>query len=229
LIKAIVSTIICTAYLFLLSCATSKKNVKAMPKVEPEFNRIVLLQTSYGNITLRLYDSTKQHKANFIKLVKENFYDSLLFHRVINTFMIQGGDPNSKYAKPSDMLGMGGLNYRVPFEFIDSLYHKRGALAAASDGNPEKASSSTQFYIVQGRIFNDAELDQIERNTGIKYTPAQRTRYKTQGGAAQLDRLYTVFGEVIDGMNVVDSIARTKRGANNRPLTDIRMKMSIIH
>jgi len=193
--------------------------------------RDVLLQTSYGDIVIRLSDSTPLHRDNFLKLVKTGFYDSILFHRVIQSFMIQGGDPNSKSAKPGQPLGNGGPNYTVPAEFRVGLFHKKGVIAAARTGdqvNPQKASSGSQFYIVQGRTFTDHQLDSIEvaRLSGKKISPERREYYKTIGGTPQLDQNYTVFGEVVRGIEVVDKIAAvpTSKGADrDRPLEDVKI------
>src|SRR6266487_1326405 len=188
--------------------------------------RDVLLQTNYGDIVLRLSDSTPLHRDNFLRLVKVGFYDSLLFHRVIQNFMIQGGDPNSKRARTEEPLGNGGPGYRVPAEFRTTLFHKKGAIAAARDNNPEKASSGCQFYIVQGRIFTDAGLDSVEtfRLNGRKIPSEQREVYKTIGGSPHLDQSYTVFGEVVKGLDVVDKIAAAQTNREqNRPLEDIRI------
>jgi cyclophilin family peptidyl-prolyl cis-trans isomerase len=188
----------------------------------------VLLQTTLGDIVVRLSDSTPLHRDNFLKLVKTGYYDSVLFHRVIPNFMIQAGDPNSKQAAPGQPLGAGGPGYRLPAEFKTTLFHKRGVIAAARDNNPEKASSGSQFYIVQGKIFTDAGLDSVEtfRLNGKKIPPEQREVYKTIGGTPHLDQTYTVFGEVISGMDVVDKIAavQTSKGADHdRPIEDVRI------
>lgn len=188
----------------------------------------VVISTTLGDIRIRLYDETPQHKANFIKIIQEGILDSTLFHRVIPEFMVQGGDPNSKNAVPGQRLGMGGLDYRVPAEFNPALIHKRGALAAARDGNPQKASSSTQFYIVQGRKYTDDELNTMTQRTGIVWTVEQREIYKTEGGAPFLDQGYTVFGEVVDGMGVIDAICTLSRDPNDRPYQDIRMQVQVI-
>jgi peptidyl-prolyl cis-trans isomerase B (cyclophilin B) len=188
----------------------------------------VLLQTNLGDIVVRLSDSTPLHRDNFLKLVKTGYYDSVLFHRVIKNFMIQGGDPESKNANPGQPLGNGGPSYTVPAEFRTTLFHKRGVIAAARDNNPEKASSGSQFYIVQGKIFTDAGLDSVEtyRLNGRKIPPDQREVYKTIGGTPHLDQNYTVFGEVVKGLDVVDKIATvpTSKGADrDRPLEDVRI------
>jgi len=186
----------------------------------------ILLQTNYGDMVLRLSDSTPLHRDNFLRLVKVGFYDSLLFHRVIQNFMIQGGDPNSRLAGTGEPLGNGGPGYRVPAEFRTTLFHKKGAIAAARDNNPEKASSGCQFYIVQGRIFTDAGLDSVEtfRLNGRKIPSEQREVYKTIGGSPHLDQSYTVFGEVVKGLDAVDKIAAAQTNREqNRPLEDIRI------
>ncbi|MEI9809976.1 MAG: peptidylprolyl isomerase [Bacteroidota bacterium] len=187
----------------------------------------VLLQTSLGDITIRLSDSTPLHRDNFLKLVKIGYYDSVLFHRVIKNFMIQGGDPDSKRATPGQGLGSGGPSYRVPAEFRASLFHKKGVLAAARDNNPEKASSGSQFYIVQGKVYTEAGLDSVETFRLKRKLPAdQREAYKTIGGTPQLDQNYTVYGEVVKGLDVVDKIAavETSKGADrDRPLEDVKI------
>ncbi len=189
----------------------------------------VKITTDLGVVVVRLYDATPKHRDNFIKLVKQGFYDSLLFHRVIQGFMIQGGDPMSKNAQPGVMLGMGGGDMeRIPAEFNSKLCHIKGALAAARDGNPEKASSACQFYIVQGNIVSDPELDALQQQKGIKYTPAQRAAYKTKGGTPFLDMDYTVYGEVVSGLDVIDKIAAAPGDASNRPNKDVHMKMELL-
>lgn len=245
---------------------------------------MVLIETSYGNIKVKIYNETPLHRNNFLKLVEKHFYDSLLFHRVINTFMIQGGDPDSKNAPAEKMLGDGDVGYTIPAEFNPTLFHKRGVFAAARNGdevNPEQASSGCQFYIVQGKVFTDSLLGVVEKrimgmkaynnvvkksenkklfekyaefqqkemldSTMIakkkidmlteaelvnvpqyKFSAEQRAVYKTIGGTPHLDGSYTVFGEVIEGMDVVDKIATTPRDKTDRPLTDVRMKITII-
>ncbi|MBL7726656.1 MAG: peptidylprolyl isomerase, partial [Dinghuibacter sp.] len=201
---------------------------------EPVTGRIVVLETDFGNMTIALSDSTPKHRDNFIKLVKQGFYDSLLFHRVIKDFMIQGGDPDSKYAKPGQRLGNGGPGYTVPAEFNDSLFHKKGVIAAARLGdnvNPQKASSGCQFYIVQGKSFSDFELDQLERSRlgGKKIPQNRREIYKKNGGTPHLDGGYTVFGEVTAGWEVIDKIAAVAKDGADRPVTDVRMRIRIVH
>lgn len=242
--------------------------------------RMVEVSTVYGNMIFKLYNETPLHRDNFVKLVQQGFYDSLLFHRVIPTFMIQGGDPLSKHAEPGTMLGNGDVGYRIPAEFNPGLLHKRGALAAARDDNPERASSGCQFYIVQGRRYKPEELvnirnsvnyntkqkmlqtvmssdtvkarvddfvlrgdkegvhkymlslqpkiDSMYAKTEIVQTPFQLTTYTTVGGAPHLDMNYTVFGEMLEGFHVLDSIAAVRTDANNRPLTDVRMKIRML-
>ena len=192
--------------------------------------KLITIHTSYGDMKAILYAQTPLHKQNFLKLVDEHFYDSLLFHRIIQGFMIQGGDPNSKKAKPDERLGSGGGNMeRIPAEFRPELFHKKGALAAARDGNPEKKSSACQFYIVQGKVYNDSELEvQLKRMAGTRMpTDVQRETYKTLGGTPHLDGNYTVFGQVISGLAVLDSIARQRKDGFDRPLKDIRMSMTV--
>jgi peptidyl-prolyl cis-trans isomerase B (cyclophilin B) len=206
---------------------TPKKIVAPVAKADGSLR--IKISTDSGIIIVRLSDSTPLHRDNFAKLVKEGFYDSLLFHRVIPQFMIQGGDPTSKYAQPGMMLGNGGDNLsRIPAEFKPSLYHKKGVLAAARDGNPEKASSACQFYLVEGKLWTDEQLNMMEQQEGVKYTPEQRINYKTIGGTPHLDGAYTVFGEVETGIEVIGKIANVSRDTNNRPLGDIRMKMEIL-
>lgn len=185
----------------------------------------VLLQTSYGDIIVRLSDSTPLHRDNFIKLTKIEFYDSVLFHRVIKNFMIQAGDPGSKNAPAGKPLGNGGPGYRIPAEFRQTLFHKKGVIAAARDNNPEKASSASQFYITQGKVHTDGSLDTIETDRLKRKIPAAlREVYKTVGGVPHLDQNYTVFGEVIKGIEVVDKIAsvQTSKGPDrDRPVENV--------
>ena len=246
--------------------------------------RVVLITTNFGEIQVKLYNETPVHRDNFIKLVKDGVYDSLLFHRVINQFMIQGGDPESKDAKPGKKLGDGTLGYTVPAEFIEGIYHKKGVLAAAREGddiNPEKASSASQFYLVQGKVFTDEELDALlqkmrERAFGkllaehlqqpgnealrmaytkaskkrdmvsldslnqavsthfseelneITFNETQRDIYTTVGGTPHLDGAYTVFGEIVEGLDVLDSIAAVQTDKNDRPLEDVVFSVSLL-
>lgn len=235
---------------------------------------IVIIKTTLGNIELKLYNETPKHRDNFLKLIHDSVYNDLLFHRVIKDFMIQGGDPDSKNAKPGQLLGEGGLPYTIPAEFNPSIIHKRGVLAAAREGddvNPSKASSSTQFYIVTGKKFTEQQLNTlIQRKTQnlfnelcnhyfkeemlttkdtsqtvitelktkvtakakeyitehpITYTQEQRNIYETIGGTPHLDGNYTVFGEVIKGMEIVDKISNLQTDSNDRPLEDVRFKI----
>jgi peptidylprolyl isomerase len=268
--------------LLILTCATLLFSCNPKPKED-----VIAIHTPYGVIEVELYDKTPLHHKNFLKLAESGYYDSSLFHRVIEGFMIQGGDPDSKHAKEGQLLGDGDTNYRIPFEYVSEYMHKRGVLAAAresDDVNPAKESSGCQFYIVQGRKFTDAGLDSAEAKrerstksfillriikqekdsselkqfqqfirkrdvTGInrviqkyrdqvdaqymktapwKLSPEQRRVYKTIGGAPHLDGAYTVFGEVVSGMEVVDRIAAVPRDSNDRPLRDVRIWMEVI-
>jgi cyclophilin family peptidyl-prolyl cis-trans isomerase len=262
--------LILTALVLLQSC--NKK----------EEDRIVMIKTGYGDIKIKLYNETPRHRDNFIRLANEGFYNGLLFHRVINEFMIQGGDPDSRDAKPGVLLGNGGPGYDLPAEIhYPELFHKKGALAAAREGdriNPEKKSSGSQFYIVQGKTFTDEELDAVEKRVDRmnrqsiyyktlslysdsllalqkdqkwdefyamqkkiqkivddkikanphKIPPELREVYKTIGGTPHLDGNYTVFGEVIEGLNVIDSIAKVQTDTNDRPVKDIKMEVVVI-
>lgn len=244
----------------------------------------VMVITDFGIIKIKLYNETPLHRDNFVKLVKEHYYDSLMFHRVIQSFMIQGGDPDSKNAPPAIELGNGGPSYTIPPEFNSKLFHKRGVIAAARDSdleNPTQASSGSQFYIVQGRVYNDSLLGieakritkmklfnvivnrkenkiriekykvfvKAEQKDSLKYieefinkqveaelpnvtpytfTKEQVKTYETIGGTPHLDASYTAFGEVYEGFEVIDAIAKKSTDKNNRPIKDIRMKVSII-
>ncbi len=213
----------CLLVFCLLSLGSTAQNRKRK-------DYVVSVTTDYGPMTLVLYDQTPKHKANFIRLVDQRFYDGLLFHRIIESFMVQGGDPESRTPVAGTALGNGDVGYTVPAEFVPSLFHKKGVLAAARDNNPAKASSGCQFYIVQGRVWDDAGLQkQIERIKGANGhvpTPEQQQVYKTVGGTPHLDGNYTVFGQVIDGLSVVDSIAKQPRDERNRPTIDIYMRMT---
>ncbi|MEP7236679.1 MAG: peptidylprolyl isomerase [Ferruginibacter sp.] len=216
---------------------TTQKAPVKKPVVKPTANaprqirvpgvRIKVI-TDSGVMVIRLYDKTPQHRDNFIKLANAHFFDSLLFHRVIQGFMIQGGDPQSKYAQPGEMLGNGDVGYTIPAEFDTSLIHKKGALAAARTNNPAKASSGCQFYIVQGNKYTDADLNNYEMSRGVKYSAAQRNLYKTIGGTPMLDMNYTVFGEVESGLNVIDKIASVQKDGSDRPLGNVHMYIEVI-
>lgn len=184
----------------------------------------VLIRTNYGDMTLLLSDKTPMHRDNFIKLVNQDFYNGLLFHRVIEGFMIQGGDPDSKNASPDAALGSGGNNTTIPAEFETDLIHMKGALAAARNGdnvNPQKKSSGCQFYIVHGANVSEQSLDKIELQSGILYTDEQRAKYIENGGTPFLDHNYTVFGQVIEGLDVIDKIAGVKKNSMDRPTEDV--------
>jgi peptidyl-prolyl cis-trans isomerase B (cyclophilin B) len=185
------------------------------------------IETSLGNIKVKVFENTPLHKQNFEKLVAEQFYDSILFHRIIPQFMIQTGNGATKTVKVGERPSVDGdLGYTIPAEFVPGNFHKKGALAAARTGdqvNPEKRSSCSQFYIVQGRTFSDDELDAIENQLHLTFSEFQRGVYKTMGGAPFLDQNYTVFGEVVEGLDVIDKIASVPTGPGDWPLTDIRI------
>lgn len=197
---------------------------------------LVQLRTELGTLILALYNETPQHRDNFLKLVREHAYDSLLFHRVIAGFMVQGGDPDSKRAAEGAMLGQGGPGYTVPAEIIPGLIHKKGALAAArqaDQANPERRSSGSQFYLVQGKTYQPTELDQVvarsaRYGTPITYTEEQKKTYASVGGTPHLDGAYTVFGEVVEGVEVLDAIAAQPCNGRDRPLEDIRIFMRVL-
>ena len=273
--------LICLAFIALTACSAGSKK-QTNHHMENEKRTLVKLETTMGNITVALYNETKKHRDNFIKLVKEGVYDSTLFHRVIKQFMIQAGDPDSKNASDTAMLGSGDVGYTIPAEFNPKFFHKKGVLAAARQGddvNPEKASSGCQFYIVTGRKFTEPQLlgmenkineqheealfDSLARqhmkeiykmrkagdNAGLlelqdtleaqareladkeekfRFTPEQIKVYSTVGGAPHLDGSYTVFGEVTEGMEVVENIEIAKTNRADRPVENIRiLKASI--
>lgn len=195
-------------------------------------NQYVRLKTEYGECIIKLYNQTPLHRDNFIKLTKRGYYNGTLFHRVIKNFMIQGGDPDSRNAKPDSLLGNGGPKYTIPAEFNDSLFHKKGVLAAAREGdmiNPEKASSGSQFYLVQGKVFTEEQLRNVEeKRLKFKLPEWQREVYKTIGGAPHLDRNYTVYGEIVKGLDLVDQIAALETDANDRPKKDIKIEITVL-
>jgi len=200
-------------------------------KQQEEKVKKILITTKFGEIKIKLYNETPKHRDNMIKLVSEKFYDGTLFHRVIKNFMIQGGDPDSKNAPAGKLLGNGGTGYTIPAEFNSKFFHKKGALAAARMGdnvNPTKASSGSQFYIVQGQIFTKDQLLSMEMSLGKKFTPQQIEAYTTIGGAPHLDGEYTVFGEVYEGLDIIDKIASVKTDKYDRPIEDISMTIKII-
>ena len=227
---------------------TGKKNVQVSKKTsvvqtpiqDPwkllnSTEKLIEITTDYGVMIARLYDSTPLHRDNFVKLVQQHFYDSLLFHRVIEGFMIQGGDPTSKNAGEGIQLGSGSApGERIPAEFKPYLFHKKGALAAARDNNPERASSNCQFYIVQGKATTEQELTtNIEgrvkqANPAFSYSKKEKEIYSKIGGTPFLDQNYTVFGEVISGLDVIDKIARLPK-QNERPTQNVSMKIRLLN
>jgi len=198
-------------------------NVFSQEKEETEEKQIkILITTDYGDMTAVLYNETPQHRDNFVKLINEGWYEGSPFHRVMQNFMIQGGQNADGRLDPG---------YTIPAEFVPGKYHKKGALAAARKGdqvNPEKASSGSQFYFVQGQVLTDENIDMYANRLGIEIGEQQREAYKTIGGTPHLDGSYTVFGEVIDGMDVIDKIAAVKTGGNNKPVEDVTMSIKII-
>jgi cyclophilin family peptidyl-prolyl cis-trans isomerase len=192
----------------------------------------VIIETTKGTITVMLYDETPVHRDNFVELADSGFYDGVLFHRVINSFMVQGGDPESKDAPEGKMLGNGGPGYTLPAEIVPKYFHKKGALAAARTGdqtNPQRRSSGSQFYIVQGKTYTDMQMDGMERQMFTTFSKAQRDAYATVGGVPHLDAQYTVFGEVIEGLEIVDAIAGVETGKNDRPVEDVKViKMTVV-
>lgn len=201
--------------------------IKQSTNAQSRRDYLVTIGTQWGEMHAVLFDKTPKHKANFLKLVNDKFYDGLLFHRIINGFMIQGGDPNSRKAKPNETLGNGDVGYKVDAEILPDLFHKKGVLAAARDTNPAKASSGCQYYIVQGKIWNDSTLQQqMARSPQRIFTDEQKQVYKTIGGTPHLDGNYTVFGQVIDNLWIIDSVAAQKRDLQNRPLVDLSMVIS---
>ena len=187
------------------------------------------IETSHGDIFIVLYEETPLHKANFINLVDSGFFDGSIFHRVIPNFMIQGGDPNSKNAPPKTRLGNGGPGYTIAAEFRKNLFHKKGALAAArmpDNVNPKKESSGSQFYIVEGRKWTKDELIKLGDSKGVMFSEKQIEVYTSLGGYPPLDQNYTVFGEVTDGLSVVNKIINLERDKHNRPLEDVKINIT---
>ena len=183
-----------------------------------------IIVTDYGNVKLQLFDKTPIHRDNFVKLAKEHFYDGVLFHRVIPEFMIQGGDPDSKTAVSGQLLGEGDLGYRLPAEFVPAYFHKRGALAQARDDNPEKESSASQFYIVAGKKFTDDDFEKLRQKRNVVVPEWRKQTYREVGGAPHLDSNYTVYGQVLKGMEVIDTIINQARDKNDRPLQDQKIQ-----
>ncbi len=184
----------------------------------------VLIKTNKGDIKIKLYNETPLHRDNFVKLVKEGFYNGLLFHRVIKNFMIQGGDPQSKGSDKDMQLGNGGPGYTLPAEIIPGFFHKKGALAAARTGdkaNPQRRSSGSQFYIVQGKTYSEKELEKLAKRLHTQWSKEQKETYTSIGGTPFLDAQYTVFGEVVEGLDIVDKIASVETGKSDRPVEDV--------
>jgi|TARA_B110000261_G_scaffold88938_1_gene101375 peptidyl-prolyl cis-trans isomerase B (cyclophilin B) len=214
----------------LFGCSGLRKNDKNI------IESIVKVTTSMGDMYIQLSDKAPKHKANFIKLAKEGFYDSLLFHRVINGFMIQGGDPESRNASTGSALGNGGPGYTVPAIFDTTLYHQKGALAAArqpDNVNPKKASSGSQFYIAQGKVYSKKEIMNLEKGMqrkypNFKFTKTQIEAYTTLGGTPFLDQNYTVYGQVIKGIEAIDKIAKASVDKRNRPKKDLIIQMEVL-
>ena len=198
---------------------------------QKEDNTHIVIETIYGNIDILLYDNTPLHKKNMIKLIKSGFYEDQLFHRVINNFMIQGGDPHSTNAEKGQRLGTGGPGYTIPAEFRPEYYHKKGALAAARQGdriNPDKESSGSQFYLVQGQVFTKDQLMMLQsKKKHSPFTPEQIETYTNVGGTPHLDVSYTVFGEVIAGLDIIDTIASLPTDNYDRPVQDVLYTISI--
>jgi cyclophilin family peptidyl-prolyl cis-trans isomerase len=212
----------------------AKKSKKKPAKVKPD----VIIHTTMGDIGVVLFEDTPLHRENFLKLAKEHFYDTTTFHRVIKDFMIQGGDPFSKDKDPAKraQAGMGGPGYTIPAEILPKYFHGKGMLAAARQGdqiNPKRASSGSQFYIVHGKTMTEAEIDRAETQMkgvlgqDFKFSPEARATYKTIGGSPWLDQQYTIFGQVVYGLDVVDKIANVEKLPGDRPKVDITMTMEV--
>ena len=193
--------------------------------------QLIKIETSVGDMIVKLYNETPAHRDNMIKLIQEGFYQNQLFHRVIKDFMIQGGDPHSSEAEKGQRLGSGGPGYTVPAEFHKDLIHKKGALAAARKGdsvNPEQASSGSQFYLVQGRVLTPQEVDILKQRGVASFNEVSEEIYMTLGGTPHLDGGYTVFGEVIKGLEIIDTIASRQTDAYDRPIEDVIYSISLI-
>lgn len=207
-----------------------KKHTKEIIVKAPK-KCLVLLETPLGNMLIELFDSTPKHRDNFLKLAENGYFDGLIFHRVIKDFMIQGGDPNSKNAPAGASLGSGGPGYQIDAEFDTELAHVKGALSAArtSDAvNPEKKSSGSQFYIVQGKAVDANNLKIMGQRMGIHYPDSIVKKYIELGGTPFLDQQYTVFGQVIEGLDVIDKIAEVQTGPQDRPVEDVKMSVKVI-
>lgn len=223
---------------YTITLVATKGNKKAIAKqiinVGTATKCLVELSTDFGKMVIELSDETPVHRDNFLKLVEEGFYDGLLFHRVINGFVIQGGDPTSRNAKANSNIGSGGPGYLLPAEFRESVGHVKGALAAASPPNdPEKRSSGSQFYIVDGRPVTASDLDRSEARRDMYYSPALKEEYLAKGGLPHLDGGYTVFGKVISGLEIIDKIASSETDGDppngqSRPVKDVKMSIRVI-
>ena len=223
--------IVIFATFFLFTASALFSQTTGNENINSKKNIYALIETSFGNMKVLLYEDTPLHRENFIKLVKNGFYDGLLFHRVINGFMIQGGDPSSRNAAPGTMLGNGTPGYTIPAEFNPKHFHKKGAFAAARQGdnvNPMKESSGSQFYIVQGKVYNESIMQNMGAQMNKTFSKEQIEAYTTIGGTPWLDNDYTVFGEVVEGLDVIDKIAAVKCGPANRPVEDVKMTIKII-
>ena len=210
---------------FLFVAALSVLLIAAcQPKKEKEYQAVI--STEFGDITVKLFNSTPKHRDNFIKLANQGFYDGTLFHRVIQHFVIQGGDPDSKAAVPNVLYGTGGTGYMIDAEI--GAPHIRGALAAARTDNPQKQSSGSQFYIVTGVRQTETDLQQYEAVKKIRYNDVQRQLYMNEGGVPRLDMEYTVFGQVVSGMDVVDKISNMETGEGDRPIKDVKMTIKMV-
>jgi cyclophilin family peptidyl-prolyl cis-trans isomerase len=211
--------LVLNVFLIIISFSLSAQSTKSIK------GQHVVIETSMGNMELVLYDDTPLHKENMIKLINEGFFEGQLFHRVINNFMIQGGDPNSVNAPKGQRLGTGGPGYQIAAEIRPNHIHKKGALSAARQGdnvNPEKKSSGSQFYVVKGQVITVDKLAQLQSQRGLKpFTPKQIEAYTTVGGTPHLDGAYTVFGEVVKGMEIIDAISAVETDNSDRPLNDV--------
>ena len=213
------------AFFLLAMCWVGLQPAVAQDEIRSKGVKVEMVTTE-GKMVFVLFDDTPKHRDNFLKLVRNHTYDSLLFHRVIKNFMIQGGDPKSRHARPGQMLGEGSLGYTVPAEFRKEHFHRRGALCAAREGdmvNPRKESSSCQFYIVQGQVWDDKTLDLMGQSYRKTYSAEQRKVYTSEGGSPHLDGDYTVFGQLVEGMDVLDKIASYAVDDFNRPRQDVRI------